>query len=133
VAGWHDVGDYPESTQIPGLVVFRYDSPLFFANAEHFVKQCRAAIDAADPPARWFLLNMEGNTEVDITGLDALEDLRAACEHHGIVLALVRVKRELLDDLARHGVGERIGEQFVFATLPTAAAAYAQWCTAHPS
>ena len=45
VAGWHDVDDYPDSTQIPGLVVFRYDSPLFFANAEHFDRQCRAALD----------------------------------------------------------------------------------------
>ncbi|MCF8543602.1 MAG: STAS domain-containing protein, partial [Candidatus Nanopelagicales bacterium] len=69
VAGWHDIDDYPTSTQIPGLLVFRYDPPLFFANAEDFSRRCRAAIDAADPQPQWFLLNMEGNTEVDITGL----------------------------------------------------------------
>ncbi len=133
VAGWHDVDDYHDCVQIPGLVVFRYDSPLFFANAEHFVKQCTAAIEAAAPPARWFLLNMEGNTEVDITGLDALEDVRAFCAHRETVLALVRVKREILDDLDRHGVGLRIGEDRIFATLPTAAAAYTVWTAEHPS
>ena len=132
VAGWHDVDDYPEATQIPGLVVFRYDSPLFFANAEHFAKQCASAVDAALPPARWFLLNMEGNTEVDITGLDALEEVRGHCERAGIVLALVRVKHELLVQLTSHGVAARIGVDRIYPTLPTAVAAYEQWAAAHP-
>jgi SulP family sulfate permease len=132
IAGWHDIDDYAESAQIPGLVVFRYDSPLFFANAEHFAKQCREAIDEADPPARWFLLNMEGNTEVDITGLDALEDVRQFCEHDGIVLALVRVKREIMDDMSRHGVAGRIGYNHIFPTLPTAVEYYERWLSRHP-
>ncbi len=102
--------------------MFRYDSPLFFANAEHFAKQCREAIEEARPAARWFLLNMEGNTEVDITGLDALEEVRQFCEHDGIVLALVRVKRETMDEMSRHGVAERIGYHHIFPTLPTAVA-----------
>jgi sulfate permease, SulP family len=132
VAGWHDVDDYPASTQIPGLVVFRYDSPLFFANAEHFDRQCRAALDAAEPPARWFLLNMEGNTEVDITGLDALEDVRAHCEDVGVELALVRVKHEVIEELDRHGIGSRIGHDRVFPTLPTAVDAYRAWVARNP-
>jgi SulP family sulfate permease len=133
VAGWHDIDDYPAAHQVAGLVVFRYDSPLFFANAADFAKECRAAIDAAQPPPRWFLLNMEGNTEVDITGLDALDEIRQYCEHLGAVLALVRVKREILDDLDRHGVGQRIGQERIFATLPTAVAAYAAWAARPPA
>jgi high affinity sulfate transporter 1 len=132
IAGWHDIGDYAESEQIPGLIVFRYDSPLFFANAEHFAKQCRAAIEESSPPARWFLLNMEGNTEVDITGLDALEEVRQFCEGDGIVLALVRVKREILDEMSRHGVAKQIGYGHIFPTLPTAVAYYQQWVVRHP-
>lgn len=132
VPGWHDIDDYAGSTQVPGLVVFRYDSPLFFANAEHFDRQCRAALDEAVPPARWFLLNMEGNTEVDVTGLDALEDFREHCEHHGAELALVRVKHEVQEMLHRHGVGERIGDDRIFATLPTAVAAYQDWVERNP-
>ncbi len=132
VAGWHDVDDYSNTEQIPGLIVFRYDSPLFFANAEHFVRECKAAIDASSPPRRWFLLNMEGNTEVDITGLDGLEDVRSACEHLGIVMCLVRVKHEVIDELDRHGVGARIGAEHIYATLPTAVAAYREWEERNP-
>jgi high affinity sulfate transporter 1 len=127
VAGWHDVTDYPAAEQIPGLVVFRYDSPLFFANADDFDRECRAALEDAQPPARWFLLNMEGNTEVDITGLDALEDVRVHCEHVGVVLALVRVKTEVIEMLDRHGIGGRIGHDRIYPTLPTAVAAYQDW------
>lgn len=127
VAGWHDIEDYPAAMQIPGLVMFRYDSPLFFANAEDFARRCRAAIDDAAPPARWFLLNMEGNTEVDITGLDALEDVRQYCASRGIVMALDHVKSEVWRQLERHGVGQRIGPSRVFPTHPTAVAAYEEW------
>jgi high affinity sulfate transporter 1 len=132
VPGWHDLDDYPDATQLPGLLVFRYDSPLFFANAEHFDRQCRAALDDAEPPARWFLLNMEGNTEVDITGLDALEDFRQHCEHVGAELALVRVKHEVIEMLDRHGIGARIGHDRIFPTLPTAVAAYQEWLGQEP-
>lgn len=130
--GWHDVDDYPAGAQIPGLVVFRYDSPLFFANAEHFDRQCRVALDDASPPARWFLLNMEGNTEVDITGLDALEDFRQHCEHVGTELALVRVKHEVIEMLDKHGIGALIGRERIFPTLPTAVAAYQEWVVRNP-
>ena len=130
VAGWHDIDDYPHTVQIPGLVVFRYDSPLFFANAEHFARECVAALDDADPPARWFLLNMEGNTEVDITGLDALEEVRRVCTERGVILALVRVKHEVIEELRRHGVGERIGADRIYPTLPTAVAAFEDWSAA---
>ena len=132
VAGWHDVDDHPDSQQIPGLVVFRFDSPLFFANADNFVGRCLAAIDAAEPAPRWLLLNMESNVEVDITGLDALEQLRSQCQARGIVLALVRVKSEVIALLRAHGVGERIGSDRIFPTLPVAVAAYEDWAARHP-
>lgn len=127
VAGWHDVDDYPGARQVPGLVVFRYDSPLFFANADDFVGKCLAAVDAAQPPARWFLLNMEGNTEVDITGADAVEEVRRLCDARGVVLALVRVKSEVLELLRAEGVGERIGADRIFPTLPVAVDAFEDW------
>ena len=130
--GWHDIADYPELAQLPGLVVFRYDSPLFFANAENFAKECHRAISEAAPPARWFLINMEGNTEVDITGLDALEEVRSECTRQGTVLALVRVKHELLEDLRRHGIADAIGQDHIYPTLPTAVTAYQSWADDNP-
>lgn len=130
--GWHDVDDYSDARQTPGLVVFRYDSPLFFANAEDFVEKCSAALDSADVPARWFLLNAEANVEVDITGLDAMEKVRAMCERRGIVFAVTRVKNDLRILLDRHGIAKRIGEDRIFLTLPTAADAYRAWLAEHP-
>lgn len=134
VAGWHDVSDYPQTSQIPGLVVFRYDSPLIFANADNFVRKCIGAIDSESlsGPVRWFLLNMEGNTEVDITGLDALNDVRKVCESRNIVLALVRVKKELIDDLDRYGITKYIGADHIYPTLPTAVQAYEKWAKDNP-
>ncbi len=124
LAGWHDIDDYPGAQQIPGLLVFRYDSPLFFANAEDFRRDATAAIAGADPPPRWLLLNMEAIVQVDITGLDALDQLVRDCQEQGIVVALVRVKLSILRLMNRHGVGARIGEERVFPTLPTAVEAY---------
>ena len=123
VPGWHSVTDYPEAAQEPGLVVFRYDSPLFFANAEDFLRRARAALQE-HPEARWFLVNVEAVSEVDITGLDALSELQAFCSQRGVHLGLVRAKSELLDELRRHGFLALIGETSVYQTMPTAVAAY---------
>jgi high affinity sulfate transporter 1 len=127
LAGMHDVDDYPRSRQIPGLVVYRYDSPLFFANAEDFKRRALAAVDDAHPPAEWLVINAEANVQVDLTALDALEELRAELDRRGVVLALARVKSEVADYLQRVGVLDKVGSDRIFATLPTAVDAYARW------
>jgi sulfate permease, SulP family len=128
VAGMHDVDDYPQARTIPGLLVYRYDSPLFFANAENFRHRALAAVDGQPEPVRWFVLNTEANVEVDITALDALDDLRRELDRRGIVLALARVKQDLLEDLTAYGLLDTVGGDRVFPTLPTAVAAYRTWC-----
>ncbi len=127
MAGMHDIDDYDAGRQVPGLLVYRYDAPLFFANAEDFKRRALASVDAADPPAEWFLLNAEANTEIDLTAVDALEEVRKTLAERGIVFALARVKFEVREILASTGFIERIGEDKVFMTLPTAVAAYEQW------
>ena len=127
LAGMHDVDDYPSAEVVPGLLVYRYDSPLFFANAENFRMRALAAVDAATPPARWFVLNVEANVEIDVTGADAVESLRAELAQRGIVLALARLKQDLRDQLAPTGLLERIGEEHIFPTLPTAVEGYRAW------
>nr|WP_239406208.1 sulfate permease [Frankia sp. Cj3] len=128
VEGMHDIDDYPGAELITGLVMYRYDSPIFFANAQNFRRRALAAVGemARRGPVEWFVLNMEANTEVDITGLDALEELRAELAGRGIVVALARVKQELLDALVAHGVASRIGAGRIFPTLPAAIAAYTE-------
>jgi sulfate permease, SulP family len=127
VAGMHDLDDYPDAKPVPGLVVFRYDSPLFFANVEDFKRRALAAIDGAESPTEWFLLNAEANVQVDITAIDALEELWQELTRRRIVFAMARVKQELHDDLRAGGLVEQIGEDRIFMTLPTAVQAYVGW------
>jgi MFS superfamily sulfate permease-like transporter len=119
----HDVDDYPGSTTEPGLVVYRYDAPLCFANAEDFRRRALAAL-AADPQPAWLLLNTEAVTEIDITAADTLHQLADELDRRGVVLALARTKQDLRTDLRRSGLLDRIGRERVFPTLPTAVAAY---------
>ncbi len=124
VPGMHDVDDYPGAVQVEGLVVYRYDSPLFFANAEDFRHRALTAVEEADQPVTWLLLNMEANVEVDLTSLDALEDLRSTLAERGVLVALARVKQDLREDLDAFGLTERIGPEHIYMTLPTAVASY---------
>ncbi|MFE3325252.1 SulP family inorganic anion transporter [Streptomyces sp. NPDC059176] len=128
LAGMHDVDDYPQARPVPGLVVYRYDSPLFFANAEDFRRRALAAVDDQRQPVRWFVLNAEANVEVDITALDALEELRRELTGRGIEFAMARVKQDLRDELDAYGLSASVGEDRIFPTLPTAVAAYRIWC-----
>ena len=132
VAGMHDVDDYPDAVTVQGLVVYRYDSPLFFANAEDFRRRAMAAVDDADAPVRWLLLNAEANVEIDITAIDALDSLRDELTSRGIVLALARVKQDLRDDLNAGGFLDRLGPDRLFYTLPTAVEAFRQETAAGP-
>jgi SulP family sulfate permease len=123
----HDIDDYPRATPVPGLVVYRYDSPLFFANSQDFTRRALAAIDSAPTPTHWFLLNAEANVSVDRTAAATLESLRQEVERRGVVFAMARVKQDLRDDLHRAGFMARVGEERVFMTLPTAVEAYVAW------
>jgi SulP family sulfate permease len=127
VAGMHDIDDYADAQPVPGLVVYRYDSPLFFANAQDFTRRALAAIDSSPTPTRWFLLNAEANTAVDVTAVDALETVREEVARRGIIFAMARVKQDLRDDLQRAGLIDRVGESRIFMTLPTAVNAYVEW------
>ncbi|HQR28268.1 MAG TPA: STAS domain-containing protein, partial [Nocardioides sp.] len=106
---------------------YRYDSPLFFANAEDFRRRALTAIAGAPHPVRWFVLNAEANVEVDITAVDALEELRHELAERGIVFGMARVKQDLAEDLQPSGLLERVGLDRVFPTLPTAVDAYRAW------
>ncbi len=133
VAGMHDVDDYPGAQQTPGILFYRYDAPLFFANADDFRRRALAAVTDCPGTVDWFVLNCEAIVEVDITGLDALESVRATLTGRGIVVALVRVKQDLLDDLQAYGLVDSIGRERLFNTLPTARAGYLDWRSIPPA
>jgi MFS superfamily sulfate permease-like transporter len=134
VAGMHDVGDYPGTVTVPGLVVFRYDAPLFFANSDDFQQRALAAVRTAeqtDGPVRWFLLNAEANVDADYTAMEALTELHSELTRRGIVFAFARAKAELLEQLRVFGLAEKIGDEWIFPTLPTAVEAYREWAKRH--
>ena len=124
LAGMHDVDDYPDAQTIPGLVVYRYDAPLFFANAEDFRRRALAAADRPPGPLRWFVLNVEANIEVDFTALEAMDAVRVEITGQGAVFALARVKQDLLARLQAFGLADKIGTELLFPTLPTAVQAF---------
>ncbi|KOV19812.1 sulfate transporter [Streptomyces sp. XY413] len=127
LAGMHDIDDYPTARTIPGLLIYRYDSPLFFANAEDFRRRALASVAVQDEPVHWFVLNTEANVEVDITALDAVEALRSELTQRDIVFALARVKQDLRRPLDAYGLTAAVGQERIFPTLPTAVAAYRDW------
>lgn len=131
VAGMHDIDDYPQATLVPGLVVYRYDAPLCFANAEDFRRRALAAVSAAPGQVQWFVLNAEANIEVDSTAMETLEAVRAELDCCRVVFAMARVKQELRDQLVRADFVAAVGEDRIFMTLPTAVQAYRRWHTEH--
>ena len=137
LAGMHDVDDYPEAETLPGLVVYRYDAPLFFANVGDMRRRAVLAVEQEntafpEQPVRWLILNVEANVEVDITAADGLRDLHRDLAARGVRLGLARVKRDLQIPLERAGLAELIGEDMLFPTLPVAEEAYLAWALANP-
>ena len=126
VAGMHDVAVHPDARVVPGLVVYRYDSPLFFANAEDFRTRALEAVATRlqDAPVRWLVINAEAISDVDGTAVEALESLRRELAARGVVVALARLEHAVRLLLERAGFIERIGREHVFPTLPTAVEAY---------
>ena len=109
---------------IPGLIIYRFDSSLLFFNADHFKDRVRAIIRNANTKPKWFLFDVESVPVLDITGADALEELRAELAGLGVVLAIARAKGLFRVMLDRSGVIEKIGRQHIFPTVHAGAQAF---------
>ena len=125
LAGFHDIDDWESAVTIPGLVIYRYDAPLCFANAENFKQRVIEAIAAEPTPVEWLILNMEANVEIDITAIDMLAELRKELAAKNITFALARVKQDLYLDLKKAQFLDSTAEH-VYPTLKTAIAAFEQ-------
>jgi high affinity sulfate transporter 1 len=130
VPGMHDIDDYPQARLEPGLLIYRYDAPLFFANAENFRARAMAAVEDNPDPVEWFVVNAEANVEVDLTALDVLDQLRQELNRRGIEFGMARVTWHLREALDAAGLLDKIGKDHIFMTLPTAVEAYRKRRTA---
>jgi sulfate permease, SulP family len=115
--GLHDVNDWEGATTIPGLVIYRYDAPLCFANAEDFKLRALKAINMEAIPVEWFVLNTEAIVEIDITAMDMLEELADELALIGITFAMARVKQDLYTQLKRSQLLQKISQKRIYLTL----------------
>jgi high affinity sulfate transporter 1 len=126
VEGYHDITRYPEARQVPGLVIFRWDAPLFFANAELFRERVMDAVAKSPNSVRWVVMAAEPVTSVDITAADTLAELDETLRSAGIELCFAELKDPVKDKLKRFGLFSVIGEKYFFPTIEAAVRSYIQ-------
>lgn len=124
VKGYHDITRYPGARQVPGLVLFRWDAPLFFANAELFKERVLAATAQSPRPARWVVVAAEPVTSVDVTAADVLVELDRTLHEAGIELCFAELKDPVKDKLKRFGLFAQFGERRFFPTVGAAVHGY---------
>jgi len=124
VRGYHDITRYPDARLIPGLVLFRWDAPLFFANAELFQERVLDAVASSPTTVRWVVVAAEPVTSVDVTAADMVAELDDTLRAKGVELCIAEMKDPVKDKLKRFGLFTRLGEQTFFATIDEAVNAY---------
>lgn len=122
--GYHDMVRHPEGRQIPGLVIFRWDAPLFFANQDMFRRDVQQAITDANTPTRWLLIAAEPITDIDITAADMLQELEDSLNKQHIRLCFAEMKGPVKDRLKDYGLMSAWGQQRFFPTIGKAVDAY---------
>ena len=124
VKGYHDITRYPDARRIPGLVLFRWDAPLFFANAEFFKERVLDAVATSPTPVRWLVVAAEPVTSVDVTAGDTVAELDQALHAQGIEFCFAELKDPVKDKLKRFGLFAQLGEKYFFPTLGAAVSRY---------
>jgi len=125
VPGYHDIRMYPDGEQLPGLVIYRFDGPLIFANANIFRDEIRH-LRHADPPPKWIIVAAEPITTVDTTAADMLEALDQELEAKGINLVFAEMKDAVRKEIRDYGMGWLADKEAFYPTVGTAVKAYRQ-------
>ena len=121
---YHDISRHPEARLMPGLVLFRWDAPLFFANAEAFRENILHAIAEAPTPTRWVVVTAEPITDVDTTAAEILAELDNQLHEAGMDLFFAEMKGPVKDMLKRYGLFNRLGVDNFFPTIEQAVERY---------
>ena len=122
--GFHDLGDGSTGETIPGFIAYRFYAPLLFSNASHFVERVRELVAASPTPVRWFLVDAQAITDIDITAADALRALNKELQQQGIALKFAHANRPLRQVLERIGFASEIGRESIFHAVHEAVAAF---------
>src|SRR6266516_2738016 len=124
VDGYQDIEAYTNSETEPGLIVYRFDAPLFFANADYFLSRVQELIATAEYPIKWMLIDAEAIIDIDVTAAEALSTLQSELERKGIVLVISRASQLLQEMFKRAGLTERIGPEHFYPTVRTGVQAF---------
>jgi high affinity sulfate transporter 1 len=123
--GYHDTDRHPDAYLVSNLLLFRFDAPIFFANAGFFEEQLGEAIDATPGGVRRVVVAAEPISDIDSTGAEMLQMLLGDLDERGIEFAFAELKGPVKDRLRSYGLYDRIGDQFFYATLGVAVMSYA--------
>ena len=125
--GFHDLDRHPEGRRIEGLVIARFDAPLFFANGEVFADHIRSLVDGAPWPVKWVIVAAEPITGLDTTALDELVQLDDELALGGVSLVFAEMKGPIKDRLVRFGASSRFSADHFYPTVHNAVRAYREW------
>jgi high affinity sulfate transporter 1 len=123
VPGYHDLASYPDAERLPGLVIFRFDAPLVFANTRAFRDRI-VKLAAAEPKPSWIIVAAEPITDVDTTAADMLEDLDEALNVQGVSLVFAELKDPVRRKIERYELTRTIDPSHFFPTLTAAIEAF---------
>ena len=121
--GYHDVHSYPEALRLPGMAIYRFDAPLFFANAKNFRDEVRA-LARSTPRPRWIVVAAEPITDVDTTASDVLLELDRELDAQGTSLVLAELKDPVRRKIERYGLARQIEPRHFFPTIEAAVDAF---------
>ena len=122
--GYHDIGRHPEARLVPGLILYRWDAPLFFANADLFRERSLEVVDNAPPPVRWLAVTSEPMTDIDTTAAEMLDELITELARRGVELHFAELKGHVKDRLRVYGVFDRLGADHFHPTIGSTVKAY---------
>ncbi len=116
--GWHRVEEYPDATETPGIVIYRWEAPLFFANSGIFMDEIRRLVRHRHPG--WVVLQCEAMTDIDVTAADMLERLDLELDAQGVHMAFVELRGRLHDLVERYGLHETLDRQHFYPSIGAA-------------
>ena len=122
--GYHDIERHPEAVQIPGLIIYRFDAPMFFANAEFFSDEVKKAVGTRQESITWIILAAEPITDIDTSAAEAFDQLLEDLEVESVQLVFAELKGPVKDRLRSYGLYDRLGDDRFFATVGAAVHGY---------
>jgi anti-anti-sigma factor len=123
---FHSLDQYPDSETYPGMVIIRFDGPLYFATANALRDKVRAVTAGTNPPVTMLVIDMEGVNYLDLEGSDMLNEIAGNMKSAGVEIHLARVKHEVMQMIEKDGVHQAIGPQHIHDRVVEAVQRFSQ-------